>query len=203
MHDIHEGVCWVCRTFVELHEMETDHVIAKSHRKKAGRINLPPSFDFDALENLLPSHPRCNLLKSDKENNYYNAIAIGNAANKAVLIRTKVAKLKASKEVAGVLARINQHIDSGQLTPDDLEVFRQALRQADERQYLSWLDPRWRNVRRVSDSLVEATGPLGSGLAAIGPNRSSEYLCPGCGGYGPWSGGARCCMCGYMGMPAD
>ncbi len=132
MHDTHKGVCWVCGNFVELRGMEADHIIPKSRRNKAGQIDLPPNFDFDALENLLPSHAHCNKLKSNKENTYLHVLALGNAKTTAALIREKVAKLQASTQVAGVLARIEQHIESDQLKPDDLEVIRRALRQADE-----------------------------------------------------------------------
>ena len=202
MHDIHEGICWVCGQFVELRDMETDHVVPTSAREAAENQGLPVGFDVNALENLLPSHRRCNQLKSNKLLNPFTVLALARANEKAGPIRSKVAKLKASKEVAGVLATIERHIEAGQLTAGDLEVIRQALRKADEREYLSWLDPGWTNVRRVSEIHVEATGPLGSGLASIGPNRSSEYLCPACNRYGPWSG-PKCCMCGYRGMPDD
>jgi len=202
LHDVHQGVCWLCGTFVDLPEMETDHVIPRSARQIMSQLQLPPDWDLDGLENLLPSHARCNTRKSAKVVTYLTVDGLAKARQHSETVRSRARKIQEALLNSGEIVRISYQIEIGRLTSADREILRKALREADEREYRASLNPRWTNVRPLSDGLVEATGPLGHGVAAIGRSGASEYLCPSCGGYGPWEG-VKCCMCGYRGMPDD
>jgi hypothetical protein len=197
LHEVHRGVCWLCGTYVELANMEADHVIPRAARQVMSQFQLPPEFDLDGIENLMPSHGWCNARKSKKVN-FLMVDGLAKARQYSDTVRSRVRKIIESLSDS----RISHQIEIGQLAEGDREILRRALRQADEREYQSSLDQRWTNVRRLSEGLVEASGPLGRGVAAVGRTRVSEYLCPSCGGYGPWEG-AKCCMCGYHGMPDD
>jgi hypothetical protein len=203
MHSIYDGACWICGTYVELRDMRVDHIIPPAQFSVAlSRGFVDAEFNVDGLENLLPSHDRCNIIKSNRLIDFYTGLGIERARSNMEKVASRIGHLMSSNAVSGALVRIEQHIDAGDLTASDRALLRQALERAEETELKSRYDHRWTNIQKMNESMVRASGPYGRGVAWVGQNKNSDYLCPNCESTGPWEG-IRCCMCGYRGMPDD
>ncbi len=67
-----ERRCFFCQTPIAFAELEVDHLIPQSLRDDSrvlcdllSRLGLPPNFNLASLDNLVPTHARCNRPKSD------------------------------------------------------------------------------------------------------------------------------------------
>lgn len=69
---VHGEKCYMCTEPIDLMSMQVDHVIPESLERDAEKLlsvlanyGLPPSFDLQSFENLLPSCGHCNNRKKD------------------------------------------------------------------------------------------------------------------------------------------
>jgi 5-methylcytosine-specific restriction endonuclease McrA len=66
----HNRRCIYCSEPLSFAEVDIDHIIPKSLFGKPelaealAKLDLPPDFDLMSIENLVPAHRRCNLVKS-------------------------------------------------------------------------------------------------------------------------------------------
>jgi hypothetical protein len=209
IHQIHDGRCWICGQYVQLPDLKVDHVVPKSLANNLTQLEeakttlqLPPSFDFDAVENCLPSHERCNREKTNKVHFYWLRLALDRAVDRSGAVRARYEQLRELRELEEVIVKLENHIDRGRLSPEERELLGEHLDRWDRVEFERTLDPRWRVISRVGKSMAFVGAPYGRGYVYLGLNRNSEFRCGSCGAYGPWEG-ARCGTCGMLSDPGD
>lgn len=120
--------CAYCGELIPLRDLEIDHIIPVSleehpeelNRLK-GELGLPSEFTLNSLNNLLPTHGRCNLRKTDQifessRIRYFLEVAEG----KLEAIRRLIPSLELQASKERLLGAVQSELESGNLEFSDL-----------------------------------------------------------------------------------
>lgn len=209
------GCCTWCSEQLLFKDVQIDHLIpldavASDEARKmiVNRYSLPADFDFSGLENLVPSCPRCNRLKSNQvfEPSPALILIISSVRLKASLARHTANAIVADETKEKLLAKVEAAVQRGDITESDIiELFaslpalvrKSATAEPDV--YLQ-IAPGWEVVEKRGH-LVTVRAPGGrAGITSTSGDAS--WNCPCCGQNGPWNG-VICLSCGRMGDPGD
>ncbi len=128
----HEKRCWLCKDPLRLAESTVDHVISESVLSdgelfKSIRENygLDKEFEINGFENWLPSHQRCNQLKSNKALKYTPGFQL--ILERLIKLAPKV-KRTSELILEGIqkdklMVKIVAAIEEGQITAEELNMF--------------------------------------------------------------------------------
>jgi hypothetical protein len=130
------GKCAFCRELVVYKNCHIDHAIplaACSIRADRAKIttdySLPPDFDFDDFENWVCACPGCNLLKSkaifDASPVFLLMLTV--SRQKAILAKAIKAGILADRKKAGLLVKIKNAVERGDVTEDDIRTLLTGL----------------------------------------------------------------------------
>lgn len=120
--------CAYCGDVIQLRDLEIDHILPESLQGRPEELNrlraelgLPSDFTLSSLNNLLPSHGRCNLQKSNrvfKESRlrYFLEVADG----KLAAIRRLIPRLELHASKERILAAVKLGLETGELNFSEL-----------------------------------------------------------------------------------
>lgn len=117
----HSKKCAYCEEPLNYADLEIEHIIPKSLRKKPtglqkliAQLALPADFDLDSLENLLPSHRRCNFRKKARIFSQANVrFFLEIAQEKLDVIKELIQNLKLEDSRENLLAMVQSALESG------------------------------------------------------------------------------------------
>jgi hypothetical protein len=120
--------CAYCGELIPLRDLEIDHILPESLKDRPheltrlkGELGLPPEFALNSLNNLLPSHGRCNLRKADQvfeSSRLRYFLEVAEKRLDAVCRLVPGLELQASKE--RLLGAVQSGLESGNLDFSDL-----------------------------------------------------------------------------------
>jgi len=120
--------CAYCGELIQLRDLEIDHIIPGSLEDRPDglirlkdELGLPSGFALNSINNLLPTHGRCNLRKSDQvfepsRLRYFLEIAEG----KLDAIRRLIPRLELQASKERLLGAVQSGLESGNLDFSDL-----------------------------------------------------------------------------------
>ena len=129
MFKIYKGTCFWCNDLLNLREMQIDHIVPRNSSKSLDTIKtlygLSSDIEIYSYDNLVPSHPICNL---DKLNELLSAspvmlLAFSRAKRHAQQIRKEIENLDKNLSAAKLLGNLTTALDSGSLTLEQLSSF--------------------------------------------------------------------------------
>ncbi len=117
----HAKRCAYCEEPLPYADLEIDHIIPQSLRKKPQELqnllvlfSLPANFDLDSLDNLLPAHRRCNLRKKASVFSQSNArFFLEIAQEKLGTVRSLIPQLEIESSREKLLALVEAALQSG------------------------------------------------------------------------------------------
>jgi hypothetical protein len=120
--------CAYCVELIPFRDLEIDHILPESLKDRPheltrlkGELGLPPEFALNSLNNLLPSHGRCNLRKADQvfePSRLRYFLEVAEKRLDAVRRLVPSLELQASKE--RLLSAVQSGLESGNLDFSDL-----------------------------------------------------------------------------------
>ncbi len=125
---IHQQKCWLCYETLLLGDMEIDHILPDNLQKNVAELDkaleefgLPSNFDLNSLDNLLPSHARCN---NQKRKHVFRATPLiqfwlDQAASKAQCVRDLRMKYITDQELEKAIATVESR--KGDLTLEQID----------------------------------------------------------------------------------
>lgn len=126
IYTVHGERCYLGTEPLHLVEMEIDHIIPESllsHPKKLAaalkEFCLPPDFDLNSYENLLPACRRCNNLKRETvfKPTLLVQLNLDKAKDKAPEVARVVKQVIERKKLSKALNFVHQAVDSGRFEP--------------------------------------------------------------------------------------
>lgn len=124
----YEARCFFCQTPIAFAELEVDHLIPGSLRDEdrvlcdlLSRLGLPPNFNLASLDNLVPTHARCNrrksnLLFSDTSLRYYIELARARLPR----VKEEIDRITVQTTNECVLVSVADRIERGLLSRDEV-----------------------------------------------------------------------------------
>jgi hypothetical protein len=175
-------VCFWCREPVYFRDCHIDHLLPRASGNDLpsliARYNLPPDFDIEGYENLVPAHPSCNQRKSDTlvDPSPAFALYLTQARQFSVLAKAIAKKIEHDQRKAPLLAKLESAISQGDITESDIKELLSGLpvlirknfdEISEERIFIA---PGWEIIERQGGrdiALVRAPG--GTGLTSLAP----------------------------------
>ncbi len=124
----HNRRCVYCSEPLSFAEVDIDHVIPETLAGKPelpeilARLDLPAEFDLFSIQNLVPTHRRCNLAKTSDVFNEASARFFLHRAEKASANVQKLVTSKKKRESReDLLSTVGEAIRSGLILPMDLQ----------------------------------------------------------------------------------
>lgn len=206
----HGERCWLCREPVMFLEMEVDHILPESlgHTPKLSDVltdfGLPPEFDLNSYENLMPACRRCNGRKRDTVFRATPAIQLElQYASERVDRAREIEKRFANRrDIERAVATLQKADEKGQLSEkvkdavSTLGRYHQQDRNSAQVGEPFRLAP-WLTIIGGGPYTLTIRGPSGMvGIRPAGDNVHNSYDCPRCGPTA-WNG-ARCISCGQF-----
>ncbi|MHC0443092.1 HNH endonuclease [Flavobacterium sp. 3-210] len=126
---VHKNLCFYCSQNLDWGDLEIDHIIPESLKNKPEEfekvrndLGLDYDFNLNGLYNLVPSHSKCNLRKSNDiftKNSILYYISLASAAE--VKVKTEIEKLKKKKNKGLIISKLQAALSANIINAEELK----------------------------------------------------------------------------------